>query len=108
MPSKLIQKGQVLNPTGRPKGAVGKKTKAVQESIQWVMEHLESTLIADLDRVRPERRLQLYTDLMQYVKPKLSTTKADIDIQSDNRIEIVIINDNALPPAQADNVINID
>ena len=103
-----IQKGQILNPMGRPKGAISKKTKAVQESIQWVMEHLESTLIDDLDKVRPERRLQLYTDLMQYVKPKLSTTKADIDINSDNRIEIVIINENALPPAPDDNVISID
>ena len=108
MPKKLIQKGQVLNPTGRPKGAINKNTRAVQESIQWVMEHLESTLIADLDRVRPERRLQLYTDLMQYVKPKLSTTKADIDVRSDNRIEIVIVTDNLLPPATDDSIINID
>ena len=106
MATKLIQKGEVLNPNGRPKGALNKNTKAIQDSLALVMNSLEATLLEDIARVRPERRLQFYTDLMQYVKPKLSTTKADIDINSDSKIEFVIRYDNALPPVK-DNIIHI-
>jgi len=103
-----VQKGQVLNPNGRPKGAINKSTQRVKESIQLVMDALETTLLEDIARVTPQRRLQLYTDLMQYIKPKLSTTKADIDIKSDNRIEIVLVQENLLLPALDDNIIHIE
>jgi hypothetical protein len=102
-----IQKGQVLNPTGRPKGAINKDTRRVKESIQLVMDALETTLLEDIARVTPQRRLQLYTDLMQYIKPKLSTTKADIDIQSDSKLEFVIRYENALDKAKDNNIIEI-
>jgi len=94
--------------TGRPKGAINKSTQRVKESIQLVMDALEITLLEDIARVTPQRRLQLYTDLMQYIKPKLSTTKADIDIKSDNRIEIVLVQENILLPALDNTILNID
>jgi len=75
MAKKLIKKGEVLNPTGRPKGAINKNTKVIQDALAVVMNKLESTLMADIDKVTPQRRLQLYTDLMNYVKPKLSANK---------------------------------
>lgn len=75
MAKKLVKKGEVLNPNGRPKGAINKSTKVIQDALLMVMNKLESTLFADIDRVTPQRRLQLYTDLMNYVKPKLSANK---------------------------------
>jgi hypothetical protein len=83
-------KGQSGNPSGRPKGAVGKQTKQVKESLQWVMEKLESTLVQDIQAVSPQRRLQLYTDLMNYVKPKLSANKDEININQESNIEVRI------------------
>ncbi|WP_158798098.1 hypothetical protein [Pedobacter sp. L105] len=75
MAKTVIQKGQVLNPNGRPKGAINKNTKVIQDALALVMNHLESTLLDDIDKVSPQRRLQLYTDLMNYIKPKLSANK---------------------------------
>jgi len=98
MASNQIQKGQVLNPKGRPKGAINKSTQKVKDSLQLVMDALESTLLEDIARVTPQRRLQFYTDMMQYIKPKLSTTKADIEIQSDSKIEFIVRYDNTIPP----------
>jgi hypothetical protein len=102
MAKKVIKKGEVLNPKGRPKGAVGKITKQVKDSLQFVMERLESTIVEDIQKVTPQRRLQLYTDLMQFVKPKLASTKADVDVKTDSKIEFVIRYDNQLPPAKND------
>jgi hypothetical protein len=102
-----VKKGEVLNPKGRPKGAINKTNKAVKESLQWVMEKLESTLVQDIQAVSPQRRLQLYTDLMVFVKPKLAATKIDGDIKSDSKIEFVIKYDNGLPPASDNNIIDI-
>ncbi|WP_316736266.1 hypothetical protein [Pedobacter aquatilis] len=64
---------------GRAKGTINKKTAAIQASLELVMNALEGTILDDLDKVNPSRRLQLYTDLMNYVKPKLSATKNEND-----------------------------
>ena len=100
-------KGQSGNPTGRPKGAVGKQTKQVKETLQWVMDKLHTTLEEDIDRVSPQRRLQLLTDLMVFVKPKLASTKVDGELKTDSKIEFVIKYDNGLPPASDNNIIDI-
>ena len=64
---------------GRAKGTVNKKTAQLQASLELVMTALESTILDDLEKVNASRRLQLYTDLMNYVKPKLSATKNEND-----------------------------
>jgi hypothetical protein len=95
--SKSIKKGEVKNPNGRPVGAVNKQTAAVRDALSIVMAKLESTMMKDIDLVTPQRRLQFFTDLMQYIKPKLSTTKADIDINTDSKVEFIIRYENNIP-----------
>lgn len=73
---------------GRTKGTINKKTAAMQASLELVMNALEGTILDDLTNVNPSRRLQLYTDLMNYIKPKLSSTKNENDNTISGEVKI--------------------
>lgn len=83
-----IKKGEVKNPKGRPKGAVNKVTARTKATIEMVMDSLAETIIDDLSQVNSSRRLQVYIDLMNYIKPKLSATKNETDVKQDVNIKI--------------------
>ncbi len=59
---------------GRPKGAANKFTSAIKERIENVLEALDETLLADLQRMEPGRRVELWAQLQEYIRPKLSRT----------------------------------
>lgn len=85
-----IKKGEVKNPKGRPKGAISKQNKQIKATIEMVMDSLAETIIDDLKQVNSSRRLQVYIDLMNYIKPKLSATKNENtnEIKGDININI--------------------
>lgn len=85
-----IKKGEVKNPKGRPKGAISKQNKQIRATIEMVMDSLAETIIDDLKQVNSSRRLQVYIDLMNYIKPKLSATKNENtnEIKGDININI--------------------
>jgi len=85
-----IKKGVSGNPKGRPKGTPNKVTARTKATIEMVMDNLAETIIEDLATVNASRRLQVYIDLMNYIKPKLSATKNEntTDIKGDININI--------------------
>ena len=83
-----IKKGEVKNPKGRPKGAISKQNKQIKATIEMVMDNLAETIIEDLQNVNSSRRLQVYIDLMNYVKPKLSANKIEQEVKQETKIEV--------------------
>lgn len=84
-----FKKGQSGNPSGKPKGSVNKTTKQAREAFYTVMEMLEKRMTAEDDvigRLSPSRAAELYTNLLNYVKPKLSSNTN----QNENTGEITI------------------
>lgn len=75
---------------GRPKGTLNKTTARTKATIEMVMDNLAETIIEDLATVNASRRLQVYIDLMNYIKPKLSANKNDntTDVKGDVKINI--------------------
>lgn len=75
---------------GRPKGTLNKVTQRQKATIEMVMDSLAETIIEDLQNVNSSRRLQVYIDLMNYIKPKLSATKNENtnEIKGDVKINI--------------------
>ena len=85
-----IKKGVSGNPKGRPKGTPNKVTARTKATIEMVMDNLAETIIEDLATVNASRRLQVYIDLMNYIKPKLSANKNEntTDVKGDVKINI--------------------
>ena len=59
---------------GRPKGAANKFTTTVKERIENVLDKLDETLFDDLLAMEPSRRVELWAQLQEYIRPKLSRT----------------------------------
>lgn len=66
---------------GKPKGAVSEKTRVKHEimtmlGISDIKNHMNtggySTMINDIQRLKPKDRVQAYLALMEYVEPKLA------------------------------------
>lgn len=74
---------------GRPKGSLNKTTARTKATIEMVMDNLAETIIEDLAQVNSSRRLQVYIDLMNYIKPKLSANKVESEVKQDTKIEVV-------------------
>nr|WP_315393934.1 hypothetical protein [uncultured Sphingobacterium sp.] len=88
-----IKKGEIKNPKGRPKGSENKRTKEQREAFLVVMELLEKRMMQGddvINNLSPHRASELYTNLLNYVKPKLSSTKNENtnEIKGDVKINI--------------------
>jgi hypothetical protein len=59
---------------GRQKGAANKFTTAIKERIENVLCKLDETLFEDLMQMEPGRRVELWAQLQEYIRPKLSRT----------------------------------
>jgi len=86
-----IKKGEVKNPRGRPKNSENKRTKEQREAFLVVMELLEKRMMEGddvINNLSPHRASELYTNLLNYVKPKLSSTKNETEIKQETKIEV--------------------
>ena len=82
-----LGKGKTNNPAGRPKGAIGKKTRQWNVFGDAIMnEHIEK-FNEELSKLSGKDFVQAYTNILEYFQPKLQRT----EIEQDNEINIRII-----------------
>jgi len=60
---------------GRQKGSVNKVTAKAKERIEFVLGLLEETLEYDIAGLKPVERVNLWNDLQEFVRPKLSRSE---------------------------------
>jgi hypothetical protein len=71
-----FKKGTSGNPAGKKKGTENKRTKEQREAFELVMELLEARMtVGDsvINQLTPHRAAELYSALLNYKKPKLSS-----------------------------------
>ena len=83
-----FQKGVSGNPKGKPKGTLNKKTIAINLLLETAMSELSKELVNDIAAVNHSRRLQMFTDLMNYINPKLAQNKNEDSVEHTGKITI--------------------
>lgn len=76
---------------GRPKGAENKVTKAAKDAFLTVMDLLEKRMTSDEDvigRLSPSKAAELYVNLLNYIKPKLSKNDNNNQVSGDITINV--------------------
>ena len=64
-----------INTNGRPKGAKDKFKQETKRRIDKVLTQLEETLEADIRALPDSQRVRLWTELHEYINPKLQRTE---------------------------------
>lgn len=64
---------------GRPKDAKNKRTEAIIDEIQKIMDALNETFYDDLKKLKPAERARMKLDLLEYQAPKLARTETKIE-----------------------------
>ncbi|MCA8830297.1 hypothetical protein [Hymenobacter pini] len=57
---------------GRKKGSKNRFTTAIVERIEDVLHKLDETLLEDIEKLTPAKRVEAFLQLQEYVRPKLS------------------------------------
>ena len=63
---------------GRPKGVKNKITREIQAKVEWVLELLDETVEEDLKKMKPPERIKLWSELQEYIRPKLQRVNLDV------------------------------
>jgi hypothetical protein len=77
---------------GRPKGASNKVTKPLRQIISDFLSANFETIQTDFKKLPPRDRAKVYSDLLQYGIPKLSSSSMEIDFNkfSDDQLDEII------------------
>lgn len=79
--------------SGRPPGSQNKLTATLKDQIEAVLNKLGETLVEDLQKMKPERRVELWAQLQEYIRPKLSRTAivgdADAPLRGVVQVEVI-------------------
>ena len=66
---------------GRPKGRKNKLTQDMKERIQRLADQLEEGIVEDIEALDPKERVNLYTNLLEYLTPKLQRVESQVEAQ---------------------------
>ena len=86
---KLV-KGVSLNPAGRPKGCINKRTEKWHQLCDYLLDEGTERLMNALENLEPKEFVDAYTKILCYIKPKLSSVDANMQ---GNGLQIVIKNE---------------
>ena len=73
----LIQKGQVLNPNGRPKGAISERTKQWNQLADAITSTHTERFNQCLSQLEDKDFMRAYLEVLNYFKPKLSAVQSN-------------------------------
>ena len=87
-----LKKGQVNNPTGRPKGSPNKVTEAMRENINVFLNANWQTIQNDFKALEPKDRLTFYEKLLKYTLPTLQAQSITTDFEkmTDEQLDQII------------------
>jgi hypothetical protein len=85
----LIRKGQILNPKGKPKGAVSLKTRGWQLLAETITTTLTDKFMEEMDKLEGTAYINAYLNMMEYFKPRLSRVESKVE---NTNVEQVVIN----------------
>lgn len=94
-----LKKGDVINPNGRPKGAINRSTAEIRKAFQLLVSDNLDRLQEDLNALAPEKRLAYIIKMAEFVIPKLQS------VTLDNQLEIEYKHLNALLSSAPDEAI---
>lgn len=69
-----LKKGVILNPNGRPKGALNRSTQQLKQIINDILNSELGKIDEYLNELEPKERLNFIIKLMPYVIPKQTET----------------------------------
>lgn len=75
---------------GRKKGSVNKKTAEARNRAEYIIQLIEADFLEeDISQLTARDRTLLYSDLLEYVMPKLSRQELSGNLKTKTTIEIV-------------------
>ena len=74
--------------TGKPKGTMNKTTAANKERIEFVLSLLDDTLEEDILNLKAKERVELWSTLQEFIRPKLQLMNLDITPPEDKVTKI--------------------
>lgn len=77
-----LKKGDIINPSGRPKGAANKTTSEIREAFKQLVSNNIDTLQSDLEKVKPDQRISFILKMAEFFLPKLQS------VSIENQLEI--------------------
>jgi hypothetical protein len=72
-----LQKGDRINPNGRPKGAVNRSTAEIRKAFQLLVSENLERLQSDLDALEPEKRISYIIKMAEFIIPKLQSVSLE-------------------------------
>lgn len=102
--SKFI-KGQSGNPSGRPKGTKNKTNEHLRTMIGDFLTDAFPKMVEEFDNLDPHQQHKLFTDLLTYGLPKLSSVSMGVqyDNMTDKELQQIIEGLTAKAIAEDDN-----
>ena len=73
---------------GKPKGAVNKTTLINKQRIEKVLSLLDETLEEDIQNLKAKERVELWSTLQEFIRPKLQRMNLDITPPEDKVTKI--------------------
>lgn len=71
------KKGISGNPKGRKKGSKNKVTQEIRERLRSFIDDEYENILKDMKGLEPERRVDVFVKLLEYVIPKLTRTQQE-------------------------------
>ena len=84
----LIQKGEVRNPKGKPKGALSQKRKAWELIGESLMNECSDKFMVEMNKLEGTAYINAFLNIMEYFKPKLSRSET---INQNENIETITV-----------------
>jgi hypothetical protein len=85
----LIQKGEVRNPNGKPKGTVSLKTKGWDLLKETITTELTDKFMQEMNKLDGQQYINAYLNVLEFFRPRLSRTESKVE---QTNVEQVVIN----------------
>lgn len=83
--------GKIKASAGRPKGAKNRTTEDIRQKFQMLLDNNLDSIQADLNKLKPDKRLDVLLNLANYIIPKLKATEMEVTTTNKNQFRPIII-----------------